>query len=329
MPDFQHAASPGDMSHRGEKVVGRWPSICNLPLQMAYRFKHSQTVPENIKRIAAEEIGSAIAHLRAKCRTAADESIHETRKNIKKTRALVRLVRPEPGHSYRDENAQLRDIGRQLSQLRDAGALMGVLDNLRKRSHNGAGKSLVTVRKLLAQQKQRLEEEAETRKLKPALASDLLRARKSIKYWPLEADGFSAIEAGLEKTFRNGRNAMTMARKSGRREDFHEWRKRVKDLWYHVRLLKKLWGEKMEGHDASLKELEEALGEDLNLAILAERVRSLASKNGDGLKAAQLARTIDAARTELRNRALEIGARVYSQKPREFMRQIKRLWKAL
>jgi CHAD domain-containing protein len=295
---------------------------------MAYTFKHSQTVPENVKRIAAEEIGSAIAHLRAKRRTAADESIHKARKNIKKARALLRLVRPELGEFYADQNVQLRDTGRQLSELRDAGALIGVLDNLRKRSHNGAGQSLATVRKLLAQQKQRLEEEAETRKLKPALASELLRSRKSIRYWPLEADGFAAIEAGLEKTFRDGRKAMTTARKSGRREDFHEWRKRVKDLWYHVRLLKKLWGDMMEGYESSLKELEDALGEDLNLAILTERVQSLASENGAGLKAAQLAQIIGPARKELRDRALEIGARVYAQKPREFTRQIKRLWKA-
>ena len=295
---------------------------------MAYRFKRSQTVPQNVKRIAREEIGSAIEYLRGKGRLNGDDSIHEVRKNIKKARALLRLVRPEMGDLYAKQNVQLRDAGRKLSDLRDAGALIGVLDTLRKGSRSKpAEQELASVRRLLNRQKRKLEEEARTRKTVPAVRGEMVQAHKSIRRWPLDSDGFSAIEAGLTRTFRDGRKALAQARKSGSREDFHEWRKRVKDLWYQVRLLKKLWGDVMEGYERSLKELEDALGEDLNLAILEERVHSMSPGNGAGRNAASVTKAIDSSREELRKRALEVGQRVYAAKPREFTRQIRRLWK--
>jgi CHAD domain-containing protein len=299
---------------------------------MAYRFKHGETVPENVKRIAREQIGSAIAQLRGQGSVNGDEAIHEVRKSIKKTRALLRLVRPELGDFYAEENVQLRDTARKLSALRDAGALIGALDNLRKSGAAPASGPLAgpfaRVRRVLTRQKHQLENEAGTNKLKPGLATALLQARRTIQYWPLETDGFAAIEAGVEKTFRAGRKALAQARKSGRHEDFHEWRKRVKDHWYQIRLLEKLWGDAMEGYERSLKELEDALGEDLTLAILDERVRSMASANGHGSKAAALIEAIGASRKELREQALEVGDRVYAEKPREFTRRISRLWKA-
>lgn len=295
---------------------------------MAYRFKHGETVPQSVKRIAREEMTAAIGHLQGKSGAPKAQSVHEVRKSLKKTRALLRLVRPQLGDFYDDENVRLRDTGQALSELRDAGALIGVLDELRKRPHSAdAGKSFSSVRRVLSEQKRHLEKAAATRPLKPQLTATLKQAQSSVRYWPLETDGFEAVEAGLERTFRDGRKAMAQARKTGRREDFHEWRKRVKDHWYQVRLLQKIWGEVMVAYENSLKALEDALGEDLNLALLEERVRAMASQNGHSVKAPLVAKTIDAARKEYRQRALEIGARVYAEKPREFTRQIRRLWK--
>jgi len=104
---------------------------------MAYRFKHSETVPQNVKRIAAEQLDSAIALLKGKRGTNREDAVHEVRKSIKKTRALLRMVRPELGDFFLNENVRLRDVGHKLSELRDAGALIGTVNNLRQR-RNGA-----------------------------------------------------------------------------------------------------------------------------------------------------------------------------------------------
>ncbi len=296
---------------------------------MAYRFKPRKTVAQNVKRIASAEIASAIEYLRGKNGVSREDAVHEVRKSIKKARALLRLVEGELGTFYDEENSQLRDTGRQLSNLRDAGALVDAVDHLRKRA-NGvvAAKPVSDLRRLLALQKRHMEEEAGTQKLMPGLAASLVRVRRSIRYWPLEKDGFPAIEAGLDKTFRDGRKALARARRSGSREDFHEWRKRVKDHWYHVRLFQKMGGDQLDRYRRSLKELEDALGEDVNLAILAERVQALTSANGSGVKAASLNKAIDSARGDLRQRALKIGEKIYAGKPKQFSRQIRKLWKS-
>ncbi|HTX34270.1 MAG TPA: CHAD domain-containing protein [Bryobacteraceae bacterium] len=296
---------------------------------MAYRFKHGQTVPQNVKRIAAEQLDSAIALLKGKRGVRREDSVHGVRKSIKKTRALLRMVRPELGDFFPEENFRLRDIGRKLSDLRDAGALIGTVNHLRHRQNGGAPKKLLGfVRRFFGLQKRQLEEQAAARKLLPNLAVELRKARRSIGHWPLETDGFKAIADGLEQTFRAGRKALAAARRSGRIEDFHEWRKRVKDHWYQVRLLNKIWGEVMSGYEQSLKDLEDTLGEDVNLWLLENQVQQLASEDGARLAMSSLHRAVGSARDDFEKRALKIGAKVYAEKPREFTRELKRLWKA-
>lgn len=84
----------------------------------------------------------------------------------------------------------------------------------------------------------------------------------------------------------------------------------------------------MSGYEQSLKELEDALGEDINLSRLEEQVQGLASQDGTRVPVTTLHRAVGSASHELRERALEIGAKVYAEKPREFIRQLRRLWKA-
>ncbi|MDE3194884.1 MAG: CHAD domain-containing protein, partial [Acidobacteriota bacterium] len=61
---------------------------------MPYRLALDESIPRGIRRIAREEIDSAIANLRIKTPSKRDEAVHEARKSLKKLRSLVRLVSP-------------------------------------------------------------------------------------------------------------------------------------------------------------------------------------------------------------------------------------------
>ena len=295
---------------------------------MSYRFKHGETVAENVKRIAAEQLDSAIALLEGKCGAKCEGSVHEVRKKIKKTRALLRMVRPELGDFFADENIRLRDVGRNLSELRDGDALIATVNNLRRQQDGAALQKLLgSARRRFGLEKRQREEQASAQKLFPSLAEELRKVRRTIRYWRIETDGFAAVAAGVERTFRAGRKAMAVARNSGRIEDYHEWRKRAKDHWYQVRLLNRLWGNVMSGHEQSLKDLEDALGEDVNLSLLEKHTQQLASKNRARLAMSPLHRLVELAKADLQKRALEIGAKVYAEKPREFTDRLRRLWK--
>ena len=111
---------------------------------------------------------------------------------------------------------------------------------------------------------------------------------------------------------------MSVAARHPRPEHFHEWRKRVKDHWYHIRLLEDVWSDVMGGFASSLKQLEDWLGTDHNLEVL----------RGNVAGEAALLHLIDRYQGELRERALRMGRRIYSERPSRFLTRMECLWDA-
>lgn len=286
---------------------------------MAYRLERGEPVPEGIRRIACEELEGAVRSLeRTRGR---DEAIHDARKRLKKTRALLRLVRPQLGDVYSEENTRLRDIGLALSEFRDAAVVIETFDALRAKFPAGfADGSLARVRRFLSRQKAQADRSGGIRDALATIVSQLAAAARRVNRWPLAADGFDAIGPGLQRTFRGGRRAMAAARRDLTPENFHEWRKRVKAHWYHVRLLEPLWNEEMKIRQAALKQLEDWLGIDHNLEVLRAKA--------DAQAGALLLPLIDRYQEELRARALEIGEPLYRQRPGHFRRGVEELWQA-
>ena len=59
------------------------------------------------------------------------EAVHEARKALKRTRAVLRLLRCALGEAaFQRENERARAIGRQLAPIRDAQAMLDALDAL-------------------------------------------------------------------------------------------------------------------------------------------------------------------------------------------------------
>lgn len=296
---------------------------------MPYRFKAGEDVPENIRRIVIEEIDFALGQLRIKEPKKRDEAIHEARKSVKKIRGVLKLMRPELGRVYRQENDALRDAGRKLSQLRDTGAILETFDGIvQKHSATLKKNGLSSIRKALEQHKQDKERSEDIGKIMSQTSSALSAARKRVPGWPLASNGFSALAAGLEDTYRRGRRAMREARSSDRPELFHEWRKRAKDHWYHVRLLESCWTEIMQAREASLHDLETWLGDDHNIVVLAQEIEDQPEHYGSGNDVALFLTLAQSQQKELRENALSLGERIYEGKPARFVTDIRNLWNA-
>jgi CHAD domain-containing protein len=270
---------------------------------VAYRLKRGESVKSGVKRIAREELGDAVENLRR-------GEIHEARKHLKKVRALLRLMRYELGAAYRTENARLREVGLKLSPVRDAEAMIEAVDRVQDRP------GLHVLRTPLERHKREVEKSSGIAVLAPKLADVLDAVRTEVGKWPLNGQGWDAVDSGVEAAYRKGREALERYLRTGRREDEHEWRKRVKDHWYHVRLLENLWNGDTKDYERELKQLEDALGEDLNLAMLREHAP----------RRAKVEQAIDVEQSALRDRALEIGERIYASKPKKTMKQLRRLW---
>jgi hypothetical protein len=89
----------------------------------------------------------ALALLRS--RGGGDESVHDARKAFKKVRSVLRLVRDEIGEkTYHAENRRFRNAARPLTEVRDAKALVEILDKLAERStHEAKTKFFAAARK--------------------------------------------------------------------------------------------------------------------------------------------------------------------------------------
>src|SRR5438034_9521552 len=98
---------------------------------MGYCLKLREPLADGLKRIFCEEIDAAVGLCRqpAKQRGA---TVHEVRKHLKKLRAALRLTKNEVGKNRSaSEDRCLREIGRLISDLRDAHVPLQALMHLR------------------------------------------------------------------------------------------------------------------------------------------------------------------------------------------------------
>lgn len=241
-----------------------------------------------------------------------DERVHGARKRFKEIRAVLRLARVPLGPTFAIENAWYRDAARDLSTARDADALIEAIDKLRDAT---ADKRL---RRALARMKRILSKERAPADLATHITNTLQQlpvAKARIDQWPLSADGFATIGAGLRRTYRDGRRAMRTALAIPSDEHFHEWRKRVKDHWYHAQLLRDVWPSMMKPYLEVMEHLSRTLGDDHDLALLRARVASPAIREA-----------IDARRADLSEEAISLGQRVYADSPAAIERRFEAWW---
>ncbi len=290
-------------------------------------------------------------------------TVHETRKALKRLRALLVLLRAElGGKRYAREGSALRDCGRRLAGARDAEVMLGTLDSLVQRDPSRFTRSAAvrTLRaQLLAERNTAAAHAIHDARVRGEVIVELRAVRARAARWELRERGFRLLAPGLEDIFTRGRRRMRVARRSAaaerpgkgfrrgkgsqhekgsrrgkhsRRaeasvEALHSWRKRVKDLRYAAETLDR--GGKSYKPVRRLARradrLGEMLGEEHDLALLEARVRERSRQfAGERKTHKRLLALIASRRRKLRKRALREGERLYRRPPRRFVRRLKR-----
>jgi hypothetical protein len=283
--------------------------------EQAFRLHKDELVPDGIRRIARGQLDAAHARLDGRPRRKLATGVHETRKSFKRLRATARLARGAIGEeTYARENAAFRDAGRRLSGVRDATVLIETLDALIQ----AAGAELpdgVTGelhRRLEGDRDQAVDALKADDELVAALTGDIERARLRTATWTFATDGFAALEPGLQKIYRRGRDAMRRAQAEPTDEHLHEWRKRVKDLWHAEQILRSEPAKRTHA-------LADLLGDDHDLAELRRYAAARPDAfDGTTAKVALLA-IIDRRRAALQRKAFALGSKLYRRSPRRFV----------
>jgi CHAD domain-containing protein len=290
---------------------------------MPYRLKAHEDPAQGIKRIVCEQIDEAIKTLTDR-EVDRYTGVHQARKCFKKIRGVLRLVRTELGDVFRTENKWFRDIGRDLSHVRDAEALLETLDKLRHafaeqlRPH-----ALRAIRKALVQRRQTIaDEQVDVDTRVESIVTALGEAKQRVMSWPLFLQTYAALDTGLQQTYRRGRKARELAYRDPTPEHFHEWRKRVKDHWYHLRILEAVWPEVIAGYRHALKDLSDLLGDDHDLVVFRQTLRDHPEAFGADRDIQLLLGLIDRRQAELHTRVETLGQRVFAEKPSRFLARL-------
>lgn len=237
---------------------------------MAYSIASTdRSATKALRRIARERLEDSVA-LVAADRMPRVALIHELRKNVKKTRAFLRLVRPV-FDAYATENAALREAGRMISGLRDADVLAQSFDSMAARIDMPPEAAAALRDRVIRPPAAKDDPDAVLNAHAAMIAEIAGRARK----WKVAEAGFDAFETGLERSWTVAQKAMRAALAEPSGETLHLWRKRVKDHWYHARILQPVWPEMMTHHMAAAETLGETLGDARDLAFLAEALTGL------------------------------------------------------
>jgi CHAD domain-containing protein len=296
---------------------------------MAYKLERGEGLASGIRRIVTEELDGAIAQLEGRGDPDGDTAVHEARKSLKKARSALRLVREDIGDGVRRrENDAMRDAARRLSGVRDAQVQLETLAKLAGDPQASVPAEAVTrLRRLLEAQREKLRADADGDRAAAEVARELREVRARVDDWPLSDETFAAAGEGLRRIQRQGREAMRTAFERGDDESWHEWRKKVKDLWYAARILRPVAPRQLAGLENESDELSDVLGDHNDLAVLAETVRAHESELAPG-HAALLQAALVRRRDRLRMSALPLGRRLYAERPRAFIRRLTACWDA-
>jgi CHAD domain-containing protein len=295
---------------------------------VAYRFDPDEQVQDAFRRCAREQLDDAVRQLCEEIERDPVEAVHEARKSVKKERAVLRLLRGAlPREQRSSENAALRDAARRLSGMRDADVLIETVDSL---ADGFAGqvpkRTFRAVRDKLDDGRGPEAGETALAELAREAAQDLQVVLARVEDWELDRGGWSAIGPGLSQTYRRGRKAFRRVREEPTLEALHEWRKRVKDHWYHLRVIQPVCGPVVRGEVKEADELADLLGDDHDLGVLSDTVRAMSSELTVDVDA--LLSLIQYRRRELQAQAILIGDRLYAEPTKAFERRLHRYWSA-
>ncbi|MDB6156273.1 MAG: hypothetical protein JWL90_4726 [Chthoniobacteraceae bacterium] len=292
---------------------------------MAYRFLKRESLPDGVRRIAAEEIDAVLEAVGASKSAQPDaEAVHTARKALKKLRALLRLLREQIGEEvFLRETACCRDAGRLLSMTRDADVRLAIFDSLADVDSSVEGSAMI--REMLLNDVRAARRGGFTEKKRTAINRAMKNARVRMRLLESE-EGWKVLKPGLRRSFRRAcKNFEITFATEPKVETLHTCRKRVKDLYYQLGLVGGAFGPELKKIEQMAKKLGDLLGDERDLGLLCENL-----KNRQGIPSEALGdvcEKIARHQNRIQKKAARLGARMIEAMSGAFPKVMGRCWK--
>lgn len=288
---------------------------------MAYQIEPGESPSLGLRRVFAEQVAAAQAHLD---RPAGEvhAAIHDARRAMRRARAAQALLRPRLDRArWTACSASLRSAGTLLSPLRDAQSVVEAIE-----AH-------------LVQAGVALDEAARSRLLRslrsrrdrivgaggPALDSARRWVARAADEGPGPLEGFDhqalarGLAAGRRRLDRALHDALAAPSDGAA---WHRLRQRARVHWLQLELVSNAWPVVLGALAAEAKRLSQSLGEERDLQLLDAWLSRRRAVMPGGRPLPAVRADVIALRASLRERALRIARRIASEPPRRFARRV-------
>lgn len=257
------------------------------------------------------------------------EAVHEARKAFKKARAAFRLVRDHTGRSfYKKQNNFYRDLGRELSDIRDAHSDIETLDLLSEQFEDVLPDDAFPniYEALYDKRKSQVEKVLDDQNTLEKIAIALKEKLKESETWRFEVGSFEDIRQSIKRVYKRGHKGYRKSLESRKTEDIHDWRKRVKYMRYQLENISRIWPQVLLVMEDELHDVSDFTGMYHDCVELMQSVEELDIQD---FQEVELLRSL-AGRHEknMMDLAFYTANKFYWEKPGQFVDRIEGYWDA-
>jgi len=250
-------------------------------------------------------------------------AVHDLRKELKRWRAILRLIAATVGDEAELMRVKARDVAREMAAARDGRAAQEALADLGDDVPNLSARSRATIAERLAE----IGAEAEAISLTPArkalIGEMWTHAAAALDRWPLERFDRSEAATQLTVFYRRVCAAIPDDWPNAGPEALHRFRQRVVVHRYQMELAEPLWPRVMRLWVSETQRLRDRLGSHHDLVILqglTEPQQPLARWRS------QLAPLIAERQAAHITAARRLTGRLFAEKPKAFRQRLASLW---
>lgn len=281
---------------------------------MSYELRADQSLGKNLRRMFRQQIDAALAVAKG-VEEPNDTRVHAMRKHLKKARAVLQLVRKKIGKAFRREDRRLRDVGRLMTEIRDAEVRLQTMRQLEDATHHHY-LSYQKIERLLALELENFL--VEFGDWGNSAIPLLERACDEAGQWPIDDYRSKQLRRAVQRSYKSGRRALAASKAKPSAGKFHELRKQVKLLGYQLRILRPLNHVVVGSVSGELTDLGHLLGRVHDLTFLADRLRQERSEKHWGKQDDELLAVIENCEAELQRDGMEMAERFFAERKSGF-----------
>ncbi len=261
----------------------------------------------------------AIVNLEKKYRSS--EGIHQARLCFKRSRAVIRMVRPGLSEAdYTQLNDFYRQCGQSLGGLRDTTACIETLRSmLQSRKSPETNKLILQFLSSLRKQQRTQLIGGHQQEMVTRVATSLTDQQTDLSNLTVSGVASKVIYKGIRKVYQQGRQLTEALSSEPDNLGFHQLRKKVKYLGYMFEALQYLYPALMKSQLNELVKLGRLLGSHHDLVILLDALVDFEP----GRQRTNLRRSIINRKKRLEKRILDDAAYVFMWKPAEFAGRVR------